>query len=183
MRECDAVHCEVRVLINSRSIPSAYIHSLECFVAAKKEYLSQSTSIEAKDLSTTYDYQHKYVSALLKQLPPGTLFPAPSRSVLVHPPTTIKSPSIRHGPFLLQPSPRILEGSESGDATDIMYMSFGSSAEDDEGETERLGIILIGYQDGKVDICLDVEKVEARWENKQVRSIFFFETPDCERWL
>jgi nucleoporin NUP82 len=121
-------------------------------------------------MSTLYDYQHKYITALLKQLPPGTVFPATSLSVSMHPPTTIKSRPVRQGPFLLQPSPRILEGSEGGDATDIMYLTFGSDCEEDgEGETERLGIILIAFQDGKVDVCLDVEKVEARWETKQVR--------------
>jgi nucleoporin NUP82 len=29
-------------------------------------------------------------------------------------------------------------------------------------------VILVAFQDGKVDLCLDVEKVEARWELKQV---------------
>ena len=35
-------------------------------------------------------------------------------------------------------------------------------------ETEKLGIVMIAYQDGKVDVCLDVDKVEARWEKKTV---------------
>ncbi|THH13916.1 hypothetical protein EW146_g6350 [Bondarzewia mesenterica] len=146
------------------SIPSSYIHSLECFVAAKKEYLIQSTSPDTRSLSTTYDYQHKYVSALLKQFPPGTVFPASSRSVSVHPPNTVRYPPLRQGPFLLQPSPRNLDGSEGGDATDIIYVAFSHEV---EGETERLGVVLLSYQDGKVDVCLDVEKVEAQWEHKQ----------------
>ncbi|THV08713.1 hypothetical protein K435DRAFT_959241 [Dendrothele bispora CBS 962.96] len=154
------------------SIPSVYVHSLECFIAAKQEYLSQgATSTTSKNLSTLYDYQHKYISALIKQLPPGTVFPSPSRSVLMHPPTTIKSPPARQGPFLLQPSPRTLEGSEGGDATDITYLNFSQDYDRDidgeNGMTENLGVVLITYQDGKVDFCLDVEKVEARWENKQ----------------
>ena len=65
-----------------------------------------------------------------------------------------------------------VQGSESGDATDIIYTVLGS-AEDDEcdGETEKLGIVMIAYQDGKVDVCLDVDKVEARWEKKTVKFI------------
>lgn len=87
----------------------------------------------------------------------------------MHPPNTIKSQPLRQGPFLLQPSPRILEGSEGGDATDIAYMAFTDDGEEEhEGETERLGIIVVTYQDGKVDVYLDVEKVEARWESRQV---------------
>lgn len=84
---------------------------------------------------------------------------------------TIKSQPMRQGPFLLQPSPRSLEDSEGGDATDIAYLAFIRDDDDeDAGETERLGIVIVTHQDGKVDVCLDVEKVEARWESKQVCS-------------
>ncbi|KAI0750939.1 hypothetical protein C8Q80DRAFT_1335569 [Daedaleopsis nitida] len=153
------------------SVPSSYVHALECYVAAKQEYLSNSTNGDAASsdsLTTLYDYQHKYVSALLKQLPPGTAWPATNRVVPMHPPTTIKNPRARQGPFLLQPAPRGLAGGEGGDATDIVYMSFGDdAAEESDGETERLGLILVASQEGKVDLFLDVEKVEARWEQKQ----------------
>ncbi|KAH9973089.1 hypothetical protein BGW80DRAFT_1437399 [Lactifluus volemus] len=153
------------------SIPSSYIHALECFVAAKQEYLSQSPSSESQSLSTTYAYQHKYISALLKQLPPGTVFPAVSRPVLLHPPTTMKATPLRQGPFLLQPAPLTLDGSEEGDATDILYLAFDKDDEfGDDGETERLGLVLVAFQDGKVDVCLDVDKVEARWESRQSSS-------------
>jgi nucleoporin NUP82 len=82
---------------------------------------------------------------------------------------TIKSQPMRQGPFLLQPSPCLLEDSEGGDATDISYLAFIRDDDDeDAGETERLGIVIVTFQDGKVDVCLDVEKVEARWESKQV---------------
>lgn len=120
----------------------------------------------------TYDYQHKYITALVKQLPAGTVFPASSKPILVHPPTTIKLRPLRQGPFLLQPSPRMLEDSEGGDATDITYLTFGTgprnNSEDDGNDTEHLGVLLVSYQDGKVDLFLDVEKVEARWDLKHV---------------
>ncbi|TFK76066.1 hypothetical protein BDN72DRAFT_831507 [Pluteus cervinus] len=157
------------------SIPSAYVHSLECFIAAKQEFLTQHESEATHNLSAMYDYQRKYVTALLKQLPPGTVFPAVSRSVPMHPPTTIKTLPARQGPFLLQPAPRTLDGSEGGDATDIAYLAFGTDdemSEEGEGsETEHLGIVMIAYQDGKVDLCLDVEKVEARWDLKNVPNL------------
>lgn len=87
----------------------------------------------------------------------------------MHPPTTVSHRVARQGPFLLQPSPRTLEGGEGGDATDIVYLAFGADEDDEgEGETERLGVVLVVYQDGKVDVCLDVEKVEARWDSKSV---------------
>jgi len=155
------------------SVPSSYIHSLECFISAKQEFLSQDNSTSCKNLSTVYDYQRKYVTALVKQLPSGTVYPSASRPVLIHPPTTIKAAPLRQGPFLLQPSPRILDGSEGGDATDITYLTFGTEdddPEDDVRDTEHLGVVLVSYQDGKVDLFLDVEKVEARWDTKQVCS-------------
>ncbi|KAI5829840.1 hypothetical protein K523DRAFT_352178 [Schizophyllum commune Tattone D] len=153
------------------SIPSSYVHSLECFISAKQEFLSQGTSEATQKMTTLYDYQRKYVSSLVKQLPPGTAFPSVSRRVPIHPPTTLKSKPKRQGPFLLQPSPRNLDGSDGGDATDIIYLAFGgdflADDDDDDGSaTERLGAILVAYQDGRIDTCLDVEKVEARWETK-----------------
>ncbi|KAH7887865.1 hypothetical protein F5I97DRAFT_1863655 [Phlebopus sp. FC_14] len=152
------------------SVPSSFIHALDCFIAAKQEFLEQGTSAGTSALSTLYDYQRKYVSALVKQLPPGTVFPAISCQVPMHPPHTIKSQPLRQGPFLLQPSPRTLEATEGGDATDIAYLAFINDDDDEnDGETERLGIIMVTYQDGKVDIYLDVEKVEARWESKTDR--------------
>ncbi|KAG6837957.1 hypothetical protein H0H93_008351 [Arthromyces matolae] len=157
-------------LPQNASLPPSYLHSLECFISAKQEFLAQGTSSETRNLSTLYDYQHKYITALMKQLPPGTVFPSSSQSVLIHPPTTIKSAVARQGPFLLQPSPRNLDGSEGGDATDIAYLSFDVDSDEGEsnegGETEHLGVVVIAFQDGKVDVCLDVEKVEARWETK-----------------
>jgi len=63
----------------------------------------------------------------------------------------------------------MLDGSEGGEATDILYLAFDKDDEaEDDGETERLGVVLVVAQDGKVDVCLDVDKVEARWENRQV---------------
>jgi nucleoporin NUP82 len=155
----------------SSSIPSAYVHSLECFISAKQDYLTQEMSTTSKNLSIVYDYQRKYVTALIKQLPPGTAFPTAPRSVLMHPPSTIKPQPLRQGPFLLQPAPKMIEGSFGGDATDITYLAFGMDDDDIEDDIERLGVVLVAYQDGKVDLFFDVEKVEARWNIKQVRDI------------
>ena len=56
----------------------------------------------------------------------------------------------------------------------MAYLSLGRDYEKetdgDESSAESLGFLLVTYQDGKVDICVDVEKVEARWDSKQVSS-------------
>lgn len=65
----------------------------------------------------------------------------------------------------------MVDGSDGSDATDITYLSFGNEDEDadDVGrETDHLGVLMVSYRDGKVDVFLDVEKVEGRWENKYV---------------
>lgn len=154
----------------SRSVPSSYIKGLETCTTAKTDFLWEQKLLAPKAQSTLYNNQSLYIKALLNQLPQDLVLGTSSRSVLMHPPTTISHQVARQGPFLLQPSPRTLEGSESGDATDIVYLTFGADDEDEgNGETEKLGVVLLAYQDGRVDVCLDVEKVEARWETKSVR--------------
>lgn len=155
-----------------RSVPSNYIHALQLFVEAKRDQTLQEGSSSAREFSVLYEYQHKYVTALVKQLPSGTPLPTQSQTVPIHPPTTIKHKPLRQGPFLLQPSPLLVEGSEGGDATDIIYTVLGGG-DDEDGETEKLGIVMIAYKDGKVDVCLDVDKVEARWEKKTVSCISY----------
>ncbi|KZV77417.1 hypothetical protein PENSPDRAFT_672792 [Peniophora sp. CONT] len=155
-------------LPQNASVPSSYLHALDCYVNAKQEYLAKYSSKEVQALSVLYDYQRKYINALLKQLPAGTNFPAPSRTATLHPPQTLKHLPRRQGPFLLQPAPRELPGSNYTDATDIVYLSFGSDGvRDEDNEKERLGLVLIASQDGKVDVCLDVDKVEARWDTSK----------------
>lgn len=154
------------------------MHGLECYVSAKQEFVSEHTEILSDSFSTLYDYQRKYVNALLRQFPDGTVFPSSSRLVLVHPPKSFTYKPMRQGPFLLQPSPIELKDTPGGDATDILYLPLGDSLSDDEDGMdssspigERLGVLLVAHQDGRVDICLDLEKIEAKWEIKQVSAL------------
>lgn len=98
--------------------------------------------------------------------------PSSTRLVPVHAPRTLVGKVSRQGPFLLQPAPLDLKDSPGGDATDIAYLTLGSAFADDDDEasvsSERLGVVVIGYQDGRVDVCLDVEKIEARWDVRRV---------------
>lgn len=135
------------------------------------EYLEQKRDAADLALSTMYEKQHLYVKDLVQQLPPGTMFPAVTRSVPVHPPSF--GSTLLQGPFLLQPAPLSLSSGDGGAATDLTYLSFGGLDEETDHDTERLGVLMVAFQDGRIDICLDVDKVEARWESKQVRCIFF----------
>jgi nucleoporin NUP82 len=176
--------CSVFEVTNSdhyRTLPSSYIPSLECFVTAKREILSAEiassatatpTSIALGAQLSVYDQQLKYVNTLMKQIPAGSVrrlglpnsTPPPTTPIRVVAPSTNNYPAARQGPFLFQPAPQELDGSEGGLATDIAYLGFTSGQDADEGETERLAIVLIAFSDGKVDVCFDVERVEARWD-------------------
>ena len=137
---------------------------MESFVSAKREFLAQSEGNAALDeLSSVYDYQQKYISALLRQITNNTASSG-SHTVVLHPPTTLKSSPSKQGPFLFQPAPLQLSKSEGGDATDILYSSYDNGLLD-EGQA-GLGVIFVVFQDGRVDFCLDVDKIEARWDRK-----------------
>ncbi|KAL5530163.1 hypothetical protein ACEPAF_6420 [Sanghuangporus sanghuang] len=158
-------------LPENASVPSSYLHALECFVAAKEEFAAEGKKGVSKSFSTLYDYQRKYVNGLLKQVPPVPSSPSVSRSVFIRTPKSFPGHPSRQGPFFLQPSPPELKESPGADATDIIYITLGSAfagTDDQEDATslssERLGVILVAFQDGKVDVYLDLEKVEAKWD-------------------
>ena len=59
-----------------------------------------------------------------------------------------------------------------------MYLTLGSAFAEPDGEdmessssisSERLGALLVGFQDGRVDVYLDVEKIEAKWETQVIK--------------
>ncbi|KAF8528785.1 hypothetical protein BU17DRAFT_73080 [Hysterangium stoloniferum] len=156
-------------------IPSSYVHALEYFVRAKQDGVSNSQSQSDLDqqnsgrlLSTLYAQQLKYVVGLSKQIPESSsnLFVSPSRSISVSPPVMARSQPVRQGPFLFQPSPHDLDG-DGGNATDIIYINAAGSSplhSENDGNEEGLGVLVVAFSDGKIDVCLDVEKVEAMWD-------------------
>jgi nucleoporin NUP82 len=124
------------------------------------------------------DHQLKFIHALTKQILRASQnsesnksdkHNSPKTHVTVQPPRNNKYPLARQGPFLFQPAPRDLGGiEEEADATDVIYLEVGAEGRDDDPDSEKLGALAIAYQDGRVDICLDTEKVEARWELETV---------------
>lgn len=168
-------HCSSLV----STVPSAYIHALEYFVRAKQERAAEASMLETPQssnstpsLSAIYAYQLKYVISLSRQIPESSssILATSSRTVNINAPSIARSRPMVQGPFLLQPSPLELQG-EEGQATDIAYIDVTGSSSlhlDDNGNEERLGVIALSYSDGKVDVCLDAEKIEAIWEPVKV---------------
>ncbi|CUA70126.1 hypothetical protein RSOLAG22IIIB_00473 [Rhizoctonia solani] len=141
--------------------PISYIQGLEYFVNAKSARLPPEIS----------GPQLKYVASLRQQLKPipSPVDDQPLPTCLVHAPVSFSFPPARQGPFLLQPAPKELG---DGLASDIVYLdieipndstSNGSIDTKSSVESTSVPVIAIAYNDGKVDVCLDVEKVEAKW--------------------
>ncbi|CAE6426563.1 unnamed protein product [Rhizoctonia solani] len=148
--------------------PISYIQGLEYFVNAKSARLPPEIS----------GPQLKYVSSLRQQLKSisSPVDDQPLPTCLVHAPVSLSFPPARQGPFLLQPAPKELG---DGLASDIVYLSIeipNSSANNGSIDTKNsvegtpIPVIVIAYSDGKVDVCLDVEKVEAKWTKANLTS-------------
>ncbi|EJD53549.1 hypothetical protein AURDEDRAFT_80006 [Auricularia subglabra TFB-10046 SS5] len=148
------------------AVPPSYLWSLQYYVQEKLEAAHRRPGFAA-----LYEQQLKYVTALTSQLPPQKVLANAKPAVVAAPPPA-RFHVARQGPFLLQPEPHELAGSVSDDAVDIMYvgLQLKNVEKDSEAPAEQLGVILISWQDGKIDICLDLDKVEARWEHGQVPS-------------
>lgn len=146
-------------------------------------HLSQPTFEvqEQEELAIMNDNQLKFVNSLIKQINQigssessskhrhssgKSQAHSPSQThITLQPPRNSKYNLARQGPFLLQPAPPELGGMEDEpEATDIVYMEVGAHGDAKDEDSERLGVVVIVYQDGKVDLCLDTEKVEGRWD-------------------
>jgi nucleoporin NUP82 len=124
-------------------------------------------------MTTTYDEQSQFLQGLRRQASAHvgkSSHPNGIREAVIRGRHSTDKTAAIQGPFLLQPSPLELD-TDGGAATDIIYMT----RHDVEGSIAggTVHIVAIAYQDGKVDICLDVIKVEPRWESglKTNRSI------------
>lgn len=95
--------------------------------------------------------------------------------VRVHPPTTVRQQVAPQGPFLMTPAPVELSDEVESKACDIFYLrvtsaaSSGGKAQREDLPQPSVGIIGIVSHDGRVDVCLAVEHVEAKWRTAPVR--------------
>lgn len=143
-------------------------------------------------LSKLYNLQLQYVNALVRQLSVPSLdsaanaddsmdidptLPASSRPVFVRPPpvfTSARAPPVPQGPFLLQPEPAELDNGAESRACDLSHVQYrgvglkmrgASENDEDDAEDDGIGLLVVAFSDGKVDLCLEVEKVEAKWSS------------------
>ncbi|BGP05254.1 hypothetical protein JCM10049v2_001059 [Rhodotorula toruloides] len=165
------------------AIPPSFIHSLSTFVSSKVNYLSSSlstritpstppTSARAQEaLEARYTTQLAFVNSLVRQVQSATSQRLSAFDAAedhdeedLDAPVRITAPSrpawlpTLQGPFLLQPAPCDLSNSADDSACDISYLSSGEGG---------LGVLVVAYRDGKVDVMLEVEKVEGRFVGEE----------------
>ena len=76
----------------------------------------------------------------------------------------------RQGPYLVQPEPRELPLSEEagwgieGVASDIVVLGDKSSTGPGAGPRTGMNVVGVAWVDGRVDLCVEAQKVEAEWE-------------------
>ena len=169
----------------SRSLSNQYMEALFRFVTFKHENVSESdmgspSSYESTLFNSTHaernrargGSQLKFVNALIKHSRLVASSEAPNIStsgdtasehgkVSMNKDMARWNKPRRQGPFLLQPAPLELEGEVESNACDIAYVS--AALGEAESEESEMGIILMSYSDGKIDVCLEVEKIEGRW--------------------
>lgn len=135
-----------------------------------KEHAAHGLSApERMALSRRLAEQHKYARKILQQIesqdPPPQLgkmdLDVPANATTTNRLRNIASPvdlsSIQvQGPMLLQPEPAELEDSDDPRASDFAYIGAGAAGD--------LGVIAVVWTDGRVDMCIEAERVEAQWQ-------------------
>ncbi|GAA5873287.1 hypothetical protein JCM3774_005932 [Rhodotorula dairenensis] len=181
-------------------LSSSLSSSLNTTITHSSSSRMTDAATEAKRLDileTRYNLQLAYVQSLSRQLSTATSGNAqqsirdgsavsedagddepvdPDSPVRVTAPSRPNLAARLQGPFLLQPAPAELDNGADDRASDLAYLSTSTSglgAQAASGDQAGLGILVLAYKDGKVDICLEVEKPEARFvgeKNKTDRS-------------
>jgi hypothetical protein len=155
----------VILICNCRSIEYGYLDVLRIHTLGEQ--------FELGDLDVTlYDQQSIYVHSLIKTIPSFENPPHPNQVVPVQRPIIIKVDPVVQGPFLMQPAPdedELADGFGEG-ACDILYVSYRRSQNKakEVSSSPEISLLLIAYQHGRVDICVDLEKVEPVWHSNSV---------------
>lgn len=101
--------------------------------------------------------------------------------ITVHPPPSSGGRDRRplvQGPFLFSPAPRELDdesdeglGFRAADIFLVAGVQATGQSDDVDGKTSAggIGVLGIAFADGRLDVCLEVEKLEALWVGRQVR--------------
>lgn len=169
--------CRLKACHVDSRLPYERLQVLAAYASEKADYLTSKQAAEdlpPRDrtaMQRQYSLQLKYLHAMLDQHPSrneGSVEEVPEYVSIQTSDGSSRMRLARQGPFLLQPSPIELDGSEESLATDIMCRRISDPSHADLAPVD---CVLIAYSDGKVDVCIDVEKVEPGWSQSHDSSV------------
>ncbi|CED82201.1 Nucleoporin Nup88 [Phaffia rhodozyma] len=169
-------------------LPRSLIYSLSTVTAQKLSFLhSPSLSSSTSSITTVlpdpillarYHAQKQWIDQLIRQIPSADIEDASDEETSGEP-VEVKLEDMKgslkrtavQGPFLFDPPPKEIDDEEgeedlTGSATDLFMVGLGEdgTAEEEIGKKgEVLGVLGIVWKDGRVDVCLEVEKMEGVW--------------------
>lgn len=164
--------------LNDLDLPTVYDHQRKYISTLLKQLITKE--VPSQRPPSTYGLRQD--SSLASDTTASASFNANFQStanklVTLHAPTTIKRSVESQGPFGFQPAPYggLTEWDEM--ASDILYLTpFSDSSKRENQGLPAVGIMLLSFNDGRVEISLDLVKVEAIW-SRPVRLISYLRCP------
>ncbi|KZT60736.1 hypothetical protein CALCODRAFT_515128 [Calocera cornea HHB12733] len=145
--------------------------------ARYQQQLKYVKTLERQLKHESKNSKQKPVSKELEDLQSSTSGPQPGEAGFTLP-AVIKAPVAAQGPYRIIPEPPELDDGLEPEATDLTYLYF------DDASSCPLSVLGIAWQNGRIDICLDLERVEGMWTMdssirlQEVSSLFLYETID-----
>ncbi|CAG8450485.1 786_t:CDS:10 [Ambispora gerdemannii] len=138
----DKMTCQVSHLQKLASLISSNCQKVIPGIKGKEKY---------GDISWVHQRQLEWISKITSQIPEGC---EPDKKVDIDLTSNIHGQPQRQGPYLLQPSPIELSLMDCPDASDILCLN-----------TKYMNVFVLVFEHGKVDICLEDDKVQGCWKN------------------
>ncbi|KAI8458729.1 hypothetical protein BY996DRAFT_6500232 [Phakopsora pachyrhizi] len=155
------------------TVPLCLQNSLLLLLTAKSESISKSsklTSTKEKSIFKSLEYLN-----LLFKLPGDSNFDPETelegRDNFLNFFKSFKFRPIRHGPYLIQPSPIELDEEDEEEASDLIHLQYPTCLSEfdnldnfmnDNNGIESVAVLMIAYN-RRVDVCLEFQKVEPLW--------------------
>ncbi|CAG8516426.1 3901_t:CDS:10 [Ambispora leptoticha] len=131
----------------------SHFQKLASLIASNCQQLALGTQGKEKneDISWVHQRQLEWISRITSQIPEDY---EPDKKVDIDLTPDSRGQPQRQGPYLLQPSPIELSSMDCPDASDILCLN-----------TKNMNVFVIVFENGKVDICLEDDKVQGCWKN------------------
>ncbi|CAG8482401.1 10862_t:CDS:10 [Funneliformis mosseae] len=127
----------------------SFLEMLSSYIKRKHEYglemVERTDGRDYLDILEQYRLQFKWIKRLMN-------LEGHSKRVVFSPPPFDHLRVEVQGPFNIHPDPLSIS-EHTYEASDILML-----------ETEPLIVLVVAFNNGRIDICLEVEKVEAKWQ-------------------